>query len=413
MKSLRMSLSGWVCNSLRTVLGRCGWHGASGVLKGSQSVKSGTVTCVRSREALKARAAGTAAALACSFAALAFSTITILETNKSPIARGVVFPSETNVLGDVVSLADVVSNTYERKSEPKSAPASTKKPADMKFAARSGLTTTKPVTPPPGGLLGLLFGPPVAEPELPPPATAAMPARTVAYTTMCVRLCDGSYFPVSYATTRSKFGEDQKACDQSCDAPSKLFVFETVGGSVETMEDVRGNPYKDLATAFQFRVSYDPSCKCRAHPWEQEAQDRHRKYADLAAGGEPGTQIQSKKARRHSSLESLPESVSRPSVVPNEGAMKVATSAEADVETGGVTTAGTSEVQVLPAAKVILVPQGIDPAAAKSRKFSPATKMQLGMTKPSAIVGTVPEKKIETQRRSQTADDVFRANFAP
>lgn len=45
------------------------------------------------------------------------------------------------------------------------------------------------------------------------------------------------------------------------------------------MRDLRGQPYSRLPTAFQYRTTYDESCKCKPHPWEQEAQDRHRMYA--------------------------------------------------------------------------------------------------------------------------------------
>ena len=48
------------------------------------------------------------------------------------------------------------------------------------------------------------------------------------------------------------------------------------------MKDENGHYYRDLKTAFVYRSAYQESCKCRAHPWEAEAQARHAGYAQGA-----------------------------------------------------------------------------------------------------------------------------------
>ena len=103
------------------------------------------------------------------------------------------------------------------------------------------------------------------------------------YRTMCVRLCDGYYWPVSFATTDDHFKRDRNACEKSCGSPARLFVYKNPGNEPEDMRDPDGQPYTKLKTAFLFRTKYDASCKCTPHPWEQEAQDRHRVYALEAA----------------------------------------------------------------------------------------------------------------------------------
>jgi Protein of unknown function (DUF2865) len=97
--------------------------------------------------------------------------------------------------------------------------------------------------------------------------------------TMCVRLCDGYYWPVSFATTDDNFDRDQKACERSCEGPVKLYTYPNPGGNLEEMEDLKGQPYKKMPMAFAFRTTFEPACKCKPHPWEQEAQDRHRVMA--------------------------------------------------------------------------------------------------------------------------------------
>ena len=103
------------------------------------------------------------------------------------------------------------------------------------------------------------------------------------YRTVCVRLCDGYFWPVSFATTNEQFKRDRATCERGCGSPSRLYVYKNPGEEPEEMRDVDGQPYSKLKTAFLFRTKYEANCKCSAHPWEQEAQDRHRVYALEAA----------------------------------------------------------------------------------------------------------------------------------
>lgn len=38
------------------------------------------------------------------------------------------------------------------------------------------------------------------------------------YRTLCVRTCDGYYFPISFATTPNRFQDDERACQRACPA---------------------------------------------------------------------------------------------------------------------------------------------------------------------------------------------------
>lgn len=99
------------------------------------------------------------------------------------------------------------------------------------------------------------------------------------YRTMCVRLCDGYYWPISFASPRSNFDRDSKTCERSCSSPTALYYYRNPGGEPEDMVNLKGLPYKNLSTAFLHRAAYDASCKCRPHPWEKEALERHDRYA--------------------------------------------------------------------------------------------------------------------------------------
>jgi hypothetical protein len=121
-----------------------------------------------------------------------------------------------------------------------------------------------------------------------PPIVEARPRRVFSetYRTVCVRLCDGSFVPVSFATTRDKFDNDAAKCENSCQGGgTRLFVYRNPGEEPENMEDLNGNPYRGLPTAFLYKTKYDESCKCRPHPWEEASRNQHRIYALEAQRG--------------------------------------------------------------------------------------------------------------------------------
>ncbi len=101
------------------------------------------------------------------------------------------------------------------------------------------------------------------------------------YRTVCVRLCDGYFFPISFAATPDRFAADEAACDARCSSGARLYVYPNPGGEPEQMRDVRGQPYTALKTAFLFRTNYVEACTCKPHPWEEASLNRHRVYSSL------------------------------------------------------------------------------------------------------------------------------------
>jgi hypothetical protein len=108
-----------------------------------------------------------------------------------------------------------------------------------------------------------------AEHRKQPPAT---------FRTVCVRLCDGYYWPVSFATGRDRVAQDARQCDRSCPSRARLFMHRNPGETVEDLVDLEGRPYRNLSVAFLYRTRYVADCTCRARPWEEEALARHRAY---------------------------------------------------------------------------------------------------------------------------------------
>jgi hypothetical protein len=117
------------------------------------------------------------------------------------------------------------------------------------------------------------------------------------YRTLCVRMCDGYYFPISFATTKDNLARDTKVCERSCKSPARLFFHENPGQEPEEMEDARGKRYKDLKIAFSHQKQYDESCTCKSQPWDEAALARHRQFAEVAErkkGGKKSNDAQSK-----------------------------------------------------------------------------------------------------------------------
>lgn len=114
------------------------------------------------------------------------------------------------------------------------------------------------------------------------------------YRTVCVRLCDGYFFPISGSASPEDFGDHEAICRRQCGSPAKLYVYKNGSEEPGDMVDLKGQPYRRLTTAFLYRTTYDASCKCKPHPWEQEATDRHRMFA---------LQVEVKKGNRKASAE--------------------------------------------------------------------------------------------------------------
>lgn len=88
--------------------------------------------------------------------------------------------------------------------------------------------------------------------------------RFTTHRTLCVRLCDGYYFPMSFATTTNRFSTDELTCQSKCAAPAKLFTYPNPGGNPQQMYSISGTPYGDLKNAWKFKKEFVKGCSCKA-----------------------------------------------------------------------------------------------------------------------------------------------------
>lgn len=96
----------------------------------------------------------------------------------------------------------------------------------------------------------------------------ALPFNT--YRTVCVRLCDGYYFPVSFSTMQSQFPKDAQVCSSKCAAPAELFYYQNPGGEIEQATSIGGQPYSKLPNAFRHRKEVVQGCSCRSAEYQPE-----------------------------------------------------------------------------------------------------------------------------------------------
>jgi hypothetical protein len=92
------------------------------------------------------------------------------------------------------------------------------------------------------------------------------------FRTVCVRTCDGFYFPISYSTSPDRFRDDEQSCQRMCPASEvSLYTYHNPGEEMAQAVSLNGRPYTELPTAFQYRKAVDPACSCR-RPGESWAQ---------------------------------------------------------------------------------------------------------------------------------------------
>lgn len=100
--------------------------------------------------------------------------------------------------------------------------------------------------------------------------------------TVCVRLSDGYFWPISYATLPDYVGNDAMTCQQMCpNTAVDLYYYSNPGEEPEQMRNMSGTPYTALATAFAYRDKFDKSASCEVAP----VADGRVKLTNMADGG--------------------------------------------------------------------------------------------------------------------------------
>ncbi|UCF54795.1 MAG: DUF2865 domain-containing protein [Bradyrhizobium sp.] len=190
-----------------------------------------------------------------------------------------------------------------------------------------------------GNFLNNLFGgnnP--GNPQGGPPSDLGPQSGT--YRTVCVRTCDGAYFPVSFATVPARFPDDEKTCKALCPAAEAvLYTHRNPGEDMSSAVSTTGQPYTALPTAFKFRSEFNPSCSCKAAG--QTWADALKSADDKAAAEQQGDIIVTEESARKMQQQRLGKGT--PATTAKKGTTPAPTTASAPaatppVDTGTATT---------------------------------------------------------------------------
>jgi hypothetical protein len=94
---------------------------------------------------------------------------------------------------------------------------------------------------------------------------------------VCVRSCDGAFFPVSYSASQGRLTGLEDMCRALCpNADVSLYTYPP-SGQIEQAVSTNGAKYMDSPNALKYRQSLDPTCSCKR---------KSESWADALAGAE-------------------------------------------------------------------------------------------------------------------------------
>jgi Protein of unknown function (DUF2865) len=123
-----------------------------------------------------------------------------------------------------------------------------------------------------------------ASPPAPADDDIGPPDSAGPYTTLCVRTCDGFYFPLRHNARHEHFASDVNACKSTCGTQGRLFYYPSNSPeAADAMIDLAGQPYSTSPHAFAYRKSVVQGCTCKPLPWSSAELARHQSYVDQEA----------------------------------------------------------------------------------------------------------------------------------
>jgi hypothetical protein len=94
---------------------------------------------------------------------------------------------------------------------------------------------------------------------------------------VCVRTCDGSFFPLSYTASSGRLGELDGQCRALCPNADVSVYTYPAGGQIEQAVSTGGQRDMDSPNALKYRQTFDANCSCRR---------RGQSWAQALAGAE-------------------------------------------------------------------------------------------------------------------------------
>ena len=109
-------------------------------------------------------------------------------------------------------------------------------------------------------------------------------ATNGSYRTMCVRTCDGAYFPISSQATSLSFRRDAQVCSMMCPGVETELFYHPIRQESDSMRSaVTGRRYDELENAYRFRTQTagrDKACGCNFSLYYKEMMKREAYISD-------------------------------------------------------------------------------------------------------------------------------------
>lgn len=179
-----------------------------------------------------------------------------------------------------------------------------------------------------------------------PPPDPQYGAPSGTYRTVCVRTCDGAYFPISFATTQARFAADEQVCKAQCPAAdASLFAYRNPGEDINQAVSINGQSYSALPNAFKYRTEFNPSCSCK--PAGQSWAEALKAVDDRASVQQQGDIIVTEESARkmqqraqHQATKSAAGKKGGPAATPQQPAAADATAPAATSADGQIRSVG-------------------------------------------------------------------------
>ncbi len=134
--------------------------------------------------------------------------------------------------------------------------------------------------------------------------------------TVCVRTCDGAFFPISSSSKPQQFARDAQVCSMMCPGMTTQLFYHSVSSeeSNQMISTIDGTPYIDMPFAYKYRNSPaggTKSCSCNFSAFYKEMMRR-----------ESGKPLDNAKTSSYSSITQIGSEMSLRESLPAEGPKK-------------------------------------------------------------------------------------------
>lgn len=126
---------------------------------------------------------------------------------------------------------------------------------------------------------------PVPEVATPEPQEAESVGRGGSQA-LCVRTCDGGYFPLSISARQRDSEDLQQLCTALCPGTEAKLFTRVPGREVTSAVSIEGDAYANLPNALKFEKSFDKACTCKPadKSWAEALAEAERVLGDGRKG---------------------------------------------------------------------------------------------------------------------------------